>query len=144
MNKFILVIIVTLLFFTNPIFVVAVDQMSRGEKLERELWADVKAKDWQAIKSKIAPGFQSVHQDGSRNREQEIKLIKGLNIRSFELSEFKVTEIGPTSIVTYSASVVETIDDKRLSKKPAERLSVWQKTENGWMWIAHANLKPLG
>jgi len=116
---------------------------TKGEKMERQMWADIKARNWAAVESKIAPGFQSVHQDGARDREAEIKLIKGLNLGQYILSNFKVTQNGPVIIVTCSVAVEETIGGKRLSARPAARLSVWLKTDSGWQWITHANLKPL-
>jgi len=54
-----------------------------------------------------------------------------------------VTHVGPVTIVSYFASAPETIEGKRLSIKPAARLSVFLKTDSGWQWIAHANLNPL-
>jgi hypothetical protein len=41
---------------------------AEGEKMERQMWADFKAKEWKAVESKIADGFQSVHPDGPRDR----------------------------------------------------------------------------
>jgi len=84
-----------------------------------------------------------VHDDGARNREQEIELLKGLNIGEYTLSNFEVTQNGPVIIATYFVSVEETIEGKRLSTKPAPRLSVFLKTDSGWQWTAHANLNPL-
>jgi len=34
---------------------------SEGEKLERQMADDIKAKNWNAVESRIADGFQSVH-----------------------------------------------------------------------------------
>ena len=45
---------------------------SEGEKMERQMWADFKAKNWKAVESKIAEGFQSIHPDGARDRAGEI------------------------------------------------------------------------
>ncbi len=121
----------------------ATGEVSLGEKLERGIWADIKEGDWKAVESKIAPGFQSVHQDGARDRETEIRLIKGLNLGEYTLSNFKVTRKGAVLIVTYFVSAGETIKNKRLSVKPAPRLSAWMETDRGWQWVCHANLKPL-
>jgi len=114
-----------------------------GENLVRQLWVDMKKPDMEMIKKKIAEGFQSVHQYGANNREQEIELIKGLKLGEYSLSNFQITQNGPVIVATYFVSVEETINGKRLSKKPAPRLSVFLKTDSGWQWIAHANLKPL-
>jgi len=114
-----------------------------GEKLLRQLWADIKESDMVAIEKKIAKGFQSVHQYGAANREQEIKLLKGLKLGKYILSNIRITRNGPVIVATYLVSVEETIKGKRLTKKPAPRLSVFLKTDSGWKWMAHANLKPF-
>lgn len=121
------------------------DTMSEGEKLERKMWTAVMAGDKAAIESMVGPGFQSVHQDGARDRAEELKLLEGLDPSLVKFSNFKVTEQGDTIIVTYDVSVSETIDGKKLpDSAPSPRLSVWLDTPTGWQWIAHANLKPLG
>jgi len=116
---------------------------SEGEKMERQMWADFKAKDWKAVESKIAEGFQSIHPDGARDRAGEIALIENLNLGMFTLSNFKSTVNGDNIVVTYMIAVQETIDGKQLSRKPVPRLSVWKKGTHGWQWICHANLNPI-
>ena len=118
-------------------------ELSLGEQLVRQLWADMKARNIEAIEKMIAPGFQSVHEDGSRDREAEIELIKGLDLGKYTLSDFVVTENGPVIVVSNFVSVEETIGGERLSTEPAARLSVWLNTNGVWQWIIHANLKPL-
>jgi len=118
-------------------------EMTLGETLVRQLWADIKETDMKAINETIAEGFQAVHQYGANNRKQEVELLKGLNLGEYTLSNFQITQNGPVIIATYFISVEETIKGKRLSKNPAPRLSVFLKTKSGWQWIAHANLKSL-
>lgn len=118
-------------------------ELTLGEKLVRQLWADMKARNMAAIEKTIAQGFQSAHEDGARDREEQIKLIQGLNMGDYILSDIKVTRNGPVIVVTYSVSVAETIEGKRLSTRPAPRLSVFLQTDKGWQWISHANLRPL-
>jgi hypothetical protein len=60
-----------------------------GEKMERQIWEDIKAKNWEAVEGKIAEGFQSVHADGARDRAGEITLIKKLNVGRVALSDFR-------------------------------------------------------
>jgi len=66
-----------------------------------------------------------------------------LEFGGFTLSDFKSTTIGDNIFVTFTMTVAETIDGKRLPAKPAYRLSVWKKGANGWQWISHANLAPI-
>jgi len=121
----------------------AVAGASEGEKLEREMATDIKAKNWTAVERSIAEGFQSVHPDGVRDRTAEIALLKKMDFGDFTLSDFKSTTIGDNIVVTFTMTVAETIDGKRLPAKPAYRLSVWKKQANGWQWICHANLAPI-
>ena len=114
-----------------------------GEKMEEQMWEDIKAKNWKAVENKIAEGFQSVHRDGARDRAGEISLIKNLNVGQIALSDFKSTMNGDNIVVTYMISAQETIDLERLPTKRAPRLSVWKKGASGWQWISHANLTPI-
>lgn len=118
-------------------------ELALGEDLVRELLNDFKTQNISALEKKIAPGFQSIHEDGARDAEAELKLLKGLNLGEYTLSNFKVTQVGPAIIVSYFVSVEETIDGQRLSSKPAARLTIFLETDTGWQWIAHANLNPL-
>src|SRR5205809_3829361 len=116
---------------------------SEGEKLERQMAADIKAKNWNAVESRIADGFQSVHPDGPRDRVAEIALLKKMNLGDFTLSNFKSTVVGDNIVVTFTMTVAQIIDGKQLPPKPAYRLSVWKKGAGGWQWISHANLASI-
>ena len=118
-------------------------ELGLGEDMVRELWNDFKTQNISALEKKIAPGFQSVHEDGARDAEAELKLLKELNLGQYTLSDFEVTQVGPVIIVSYFVSVEETIEGKGLSSKPAPRLTIFLETDSGWQWIAHANLNPL-
>jgi len=108
-------------------------EMSEGEKLEMKMWKAVMDGDNAAIESMVAPGFQSVHEDGARDRAGELKLLEGLDPAEVKLSNFKVTEQGGVIIVTYDVSVSETIGGKKLpDTAPSPRLSVWLETPFGW------------
>src|SRR5438132_8972124 len=75
---------------------------SEGEKMERQMWADFKAKDWKVVEGKMAQGFQSIHPDGPRDRAGEISLIEHLNLGEFTSSDFKTTVNGDNIVVTYT------------------------------------------
>lgn len=114
-----------------------------GEKLVNQLWDYFLKKDTAALAVFIAEDFQSVHENGSGNKEQELELVKGLGIHSYNISDLRVTSKENVIVATYMVSVEETIDGLRLSKEPAARMSVFVKDGQDWKWLAHANLKPL-
>ncbi|MFI0434886.1 MAG: nuclear transport factor 2 family protein [Parachlamydiaceae bacterium] len=139
MSKYFLSLIGTLIFSTTLLQADA----SLGEQLETQMWEDMKHQNFTAVEANIAKNFQSVHTFGALTREAEISLIKNLYLGSYEISDFQVTENGDTLVVTYTVSVTEKIENQVLSAKPAPRMSVWQKINGHWKWIAHANLKEI-
>ena len=147
MNSLKLALLITLTFLFTTMSVLTNPEVANatglGEKLLSQLWVDMQKPDMERIEKTTAKGFQSVHQYGSNTREQQIELIKTLNFGEYTLSDVEITRNGPVIVATYLVSVEETIKGKQLSKKPAPRLSVFLKTDSGWQWIAHANLKPL-
>ena len=145
-RKLVVVIMTVVFLVISQSMVIAAQcttELNLGEDLVRELWNDFKTQNISALEKKIAPGFQSIHEDGASDAEAELKLLKELNLGEYTLSNFEVTEVGPAIIVSYFVSVEETIEGKRLSTEPAARLSIFLKTDSGWQWIAHANLNPL-
>ncbi len=117
---------------------------SQGERLVRQLWAYSKEGKVTEIAKMMGPGFQSIHEDGAGDREAEIQVLEKVNLGKYTLSNFKATQNGPVIIVTYFVSVEETLRGKRLpATKPAARLSAWLKTDRGWQWIIHSNLRSL-
>lgn len=114
-----------------------------GEKLVRQLWATIHKADPAALEKLLAQGFQSIHEDGAHDRAEELKLLAGLNLGKYTLSNIKATRNGPAVVVTYSAAAEETMYNKRLPGTPSPRMSVFLKTDQGWQWLAHANLRSL-
>lgn len=114
--------------------------MMEGEKLVRDLFEKFSRQQWGDVDQFIHPAFQSVHQDGARSKEEEIRTLKGLNMKNIALDNFKVTQDGSVMVVTYTVAAEELIDGKRTLKNPAGRLSVFVKSPDGWKWLAHANL----
>ena len=116
---------------------------SLGETLERSMWKAMASRDLKAVESMLAPGFLSIHEDGARDRTEEISLIAGLNLGPYELTEFRETREGGSIVVCYFVETAETLDGERIPKRKYARSSVWTMTPNGWQWIHHANLNPM-
>lgn len=117
-------------------------EVSQGETLERQMWEDIKGQKWKDLENKIAPYFQAALYEGVLNKDQYMIHAKALNIDDLILSNFVVTKGPGVTVVTYELATSETIEGKRLSSK-AVRLSVWQKNNANWQWVAHALLIPV-
>ena len=131
-------IIITLVLVSCDTQVEPVD----GEALVKEVWNAMKTTNMDFIENILADGFQSIHQDGYRDKDGEIELVKNLNMGDYVLDTFEVTQNSNTLNVSYFVNVEETIDGDVLNKRSA-RLSVFTKTTEGWKWFSHANLVPL-
>ncbi|BEQ15422.1 nuclear transport factor 2 family protein [Desulfoferula mesophila] len=111
---------------------------SQGETLVRGLWALIAAKDMAKIAATTSPEFQAVHSFGANDKQDEMKRLAGLNLGAYTLSDFHATEQGPVIVVSYHFGAAQARGDK-----PALRLEVFINTEQGWQWLAHANLEPV-
>jgi hypothetical protein len=120
-----------------------IDLNLEGENLYRQFLSAIAGQNWSAVEAMISPSFQSVHTDGARDYVAELALLKGANLGTYSLHDFKVTKADNHLIVTCWISIEETIDGDRLSTKSSARLSVWDKTSKGWQLIALANLNPV-
>ena len=120
-----------------------IDLNLEGENLYRQFLSEIAGQNWPAVEAMISPSFQSVHSDGTRDRIAELALLKGVNLGTYTLHDFKVTKANNHLVVTCWISIEETIGGERLSTKSSTRLSVWDKTSNGWQLIALANLNPV-
>ncbi len=116
---------------------------SSGPGLVKQLWDDMKNADVEAISKYISPQFQSIHEDGPRNRDEQLELIENLDLGEYILEGFFTTENDNIIVVSYFVTVEETLEGKRLPGRKSARLSAWQKTENGCKWIIHANLRTM-
>ena len=114
-----------------------------GKELVQQLWVNFKTNNWEEIEKQMGSGFQSVHQDGTRDKDAQIELLKGLDLSDYTISDYTVTAEGPVIIVTYKITVEETLEGTRLPERTVMRLSAWVKSGDDWKWIIHANLTPM-
>jgi len=114
-----------------------------GKELVQQLWVNFKTNNWEEIEKQMGSGFQSVHQDGTRDKDAQLELLKGLDLSDYIISDYTVTAEGPVIIVTYKITVEETLEGIRLPERTVMRLSAWVKIGDDWKWIIHANLTAM-
>jgi hypothetical protein len=128
-----------LLFVALAFPVLAFCSSSKENRLLYRLWNDMQTSSMHDLGKFTSKHFQSAHYDGARNKAQELQLIANLHMTEFALSDIRHTRTHDTVIFTYVATTTETINDQPITAS-AERLSVFQKHDGKWFWIAHANL----
>ncbi len=146
MKKWIFTSLTILLFaFSASVFAAQSDNKS-AEELIKNWFEAMKNQQIDKASEVLAPQFVSIHTDGKvRDKKQEIKLIKKLEMKNYELTDFKFSQPNnDTIIVTYKDKAVEKIDNKEVDKKAAGRMAVLQKQDGKWLIIAYANLDQIG
>lgn len=118
---------------------------SSSAKSVIENWfAAMKSGDENKAGSYLSSKFVSIHTDGMvRDKSQEMKLIKNLNMKEYDLTDFNFTQSGDVIVVTYKDKGVEKIDNKPIADKAAGRMAVLQKQNGKWLILAYANLDQL-
>jgi hypothetical protein len=121
---------------------ISADALLGQQQVER-LWAAFAKPDLAALDQFVAPGFQSLHEDGARDWPQERLLIAELKLTPYMLFDYKVTRHGDVLLVTYQCKVGETLGDARLAKVSTPRLDVFQLMAGEWRLLSHVNVRRM-
>ena len=114
-----------------------------GQQQVEKLWADFAKPDLDALDKYVAPGFQSLHEDGARDWAQERLLVAGLKLTPYVLSSYKVTRENDVLVVTYECQVGETIALARLAKVATPRMDVFLQIGGEWKLLSHVNVRKV-
>jgi len=112
-----------------------------GEALERQFWADVKARNLTELEKHMALTWVFLTPSGPLDRAATLEHIRQLNISDYTLGDFKIVPNGPDMVVTYVAQVKGTnAKGEPLPATQMRMMTVWQKALKGWTAIAHADV----
>jgi hypothetical protein len=104
---------------------------------------------WQAFKDKKSDGFKklvsgqvmAVYAEGVSDMQKELADMQKWDMKSFAISDYKVTSQGSdTAVTTYKVTVEGTYDGKDQSGA-YNAASVWKKHKGEWQAIFHTNVK---
>ncbi len=133
-----------LITFTSVSWAGTTTDTTKAQTLIESWFAAMKAQQTDKAASFLAPQFVSIHTDGVvRNKEQEIQLMKTLNIGNYKLTDFTFSQSTNIITVTYKDQTSETIDMNAVGTKPAGRMAVLQKQGADWLIVAYANLDTI-
>ncbi len=97
--------------------------------------------DFSGMESAWLPCYQSIRFAGPADRDESLKVAKGLAITDTpKITQVRATRAGDALVVTCLAAVGQTIGGERLAGTPAPRLGVWQFDGGAWKVAAWANL----
>ena len=137
MKKFIALTLVAL--FASSVAVFASPDKDTLIAAEKNAWQNIKDKKLDDFKKIFASDFKGVYADGINSVDKEIAGVKGLDLKSYDLSEIEVTMIDKDAgLLTYTVTVQGTQDGKDISGK-MNAASVWKKEGNDWRCVFHTD-----
>lgn len=138
-----LIINITAFILLSGIFSFSKAQVeNEAEELVNTIWTYFASNNTEALSEMMVEGFQSMHQDGPRTKDQELELISKLNLGEYSISYGNITTSDNILMVSYKMTVKETIKDKTYDDV-TWRFDVFGNIDGRWMWLSHVNLLPL-
>ena len=139
MKKYISSTIIALL-ATVGISTAATNDSALQEK-ENAAWQAFKDKKPDDFKKLVAANVVAVYAEGMSDMQKELADMQKWDMKSFAISEYKVTSYGSDTVIsTYKVKVEGTYDAKDQSGT-YNAASVWKKQKGEWQAIFHTNLK---
>ena len=114
------------------------DAMQEKEKAAWQAFKDKKPDDFKKV---VSAKLVAVYTEGMSDMQKELADMQKWDMKSFAISDYKVTSDGPDTIVsTYKVAVDGTYDGKDQSGT-YNAASVWKKQKGEWQAIFHTNVK---
>lgn len=132
---------VTALLATIAISFAAPDDREAIISREKAAWQAFKDKKADEFKKLLSADLVTVYADGMHNLQQEVDSMSKTDMKSFDLSDFKVVFPNhKTAIITYKAKIEATSDGKDVSGT-YNAGSVWHTANGQWVGIFHTDSK---
>jgi len=108
---------------------------------EKATWQAFKDKKADEFKKLIAADVVAVYADGINDMQKELEVMPKADMKSFELSDFKVVfPSAHIAVVAYKAKVEGTVNGVDVSGT-YNAGSVWHMVNGQWMGIFHSEMK---
>ncbi len=121
----------------------AMPDKSALEAKENAAWQAFKDKKTDDFKKVVSANFVGVYDDGISDMAKELSDMQKWDMKSFAISDYKITSDGPNIVVaSYIVKVEGTYDGKDASGT-FNAGSIWHKKGSSGDWIAifHTNVK---
>jgi hypothetical protein len=114
------------------------DTMQEKEKAAWQAFKDKKPDDFKKV---VSTNLVAVYAEGMSDMQKDLADMQKWDMKSFAISDYKVTPAGPdTCVTTYKVAIEGTYDGKDQSGT-YNAASVWKKNKGGWQAIFHTNVK---
>ena len=130
----------TALFVSSAMSIAAPDEAALKAK-ETAAWQAYKDKKADDFKKVVGANMMAVYPDGISDMQEELADMPKWDMKSFAISDFKVTMSGAdTAVLTYTVKLEGTYSGKDMGGT-YNAGSVWKETSGQWQAIFHTNMK---
>jgi hypothetical protein len=116
------------------------DVMQEKEKAAWQAFKDKKTDDFKKV---VSPNLVAVYAEGMSDLQKELADMQKWDMKSFAISDYKVTSDGSDTVVTTYKVTIEGAYDGKDQTGIYNAASVWkkQKGKGEWQAIFHTNVK---
>ena len=116
------------------------DLMQEREKAAWQAFKDKKPDDFKKV---VSPNLVAVYAEGISDVQKELADMQKWDMKSFAISDYKVTSDGSDTVVTTYKVTIEGAYDGKDQTGTYNAASVWkkQKGKGEWQAIFHTNVK---
>jgi hypothetical protein len=116
------------------------DVMQEKEKAAWQAFRDKKPDDFKKV---VSPNLVAVYAEGMSDLQKELADMQKWDMKSFAISDYKVTSDGSDTVVTTYQVTIEGAYDGKDQTGTYNAASVWkkQKGKGEWQAIFHTNVK---
>jgi hypothetical protein len=127
---------------TSPFAIAAPGQDQMMEK-EKAAWQAFKDKDAAALKKVVSSDMVAVYQDGVADMQKELSDMQKWDMKSFEISDYKLRSIGPGLVISSYVVKIEGTYNGNDASGTYNAGSVWHNARRSgdWMAVFHTNVK---
>ena len=116
------------------------DVMQEKEKAAWQAFKDKKTDDFKKV---VSPNLVAVYAEGMSDLQKELADMQKWDMKSFAISDYKVTSDGSDTVITTYKVTIEGAYDGKDQTGTYNAASVWkkQKAKGEWQAIFHTNVK---
>ena len=113
------------------------------QEKEKAAWQAFKDKKTDGFKKVVSPNLVAVYAEGMSDLQKELADMQKWDMKSFAISDYKVTSDGSDTVVTTYTVTIEGAYDGKDQTGTYNAASVWkkQKGKGEWQAIFHTNVK---
>ena len=114
------------------------DTMQEKEKAAWQAFKDKKPDDFRKV---VSAKLMGVYAEGTSDLQKELADMQKWDMKSFAISDYKVTSASPDTCVTTYKVAIEGSYDGKDQTGTYNAASVWKKQNGQWQAIFHTNVK---